>query len=494
MKRNTKYILHLSFYYWFSIIFGSQVLAQTIDNHKIRPTTSPNQSLQQLYVAHPNHRELVLKSFELAVNAGFSDFSGITEQEIRDRLEAGAYSEDFESIPGIIGEHFPAPWNQGPDFDFFGLYPFTKIPYGNYTDPLSGWYRGLNHGYDPVQGFKWPGADANTVEWANYPGNSFTWENVIGLYISGNTAVAYESLGHILHLLADLSVPSHVKVVDHGISINSINSGTILDPDLMVLIVDEYEMSLSGGFSIPGIINFIPDLLTQFRSSLDAVDVNNIPALSGWEDYLQELGVQTYDHSIVNQYYLAPAQNGGWGSALNENGIITLPTQYGITPPVELNGRWVQIVLKSTASINGTIIPESDMISMCKYLIPKAVEYGAGLLLHFLSIVTEVDDEQLTPERYQLEQNYPNPFNPTTSIQYTISNRQFVSLKVYDILGNEVAILVNSEKPAGVYEVEWNANRFISGVSAGGGYASGVYFYQLQTEGYIETKKMILMK
>jgi hypothetical protein len=57
-------------------------------------------------------------------------------------------------------------------------------------------------------------------------------------------------------------------------------------------------------------------------------------------------------------------------------------------------------------------------------------------------------------------------------------------LKVYDILGNEVATLVNSEKPAGVYEVEWNAI----------GLPSGAYFYQLQTEGYVETKKMILMK
>jgi hypothetical protein len=57
-------------------------------------------------------------------------------------------------------------------------------------------------------------------------------------------------------------------------------------------------------------------------------------------------------------------------------------------------------------------------------------------------------------------------------------------LKVYDILGNEVATLVNSEKPAGVYEVEWNAI----------GLPSGTYFYQLQTEGYVETKKMILMK
>jgi len=253
------------------------------------------QTLKPLYVAHPNHRELVLKSFELALNAGFLDTSGISIQEIRDRLEAGAYSEDFESIPGIIGEHFPAPWSQGPDFDFFGLYPFSKIPYGDYTNTLSGWFRGLNHGFDPLQGFIWPGADVTTIEWANYSQNSFIWDNAITLYNSGDKAKAYEVLGHILHLLADLSVPSHIKVVDHGVSINSINSGTIIDPDLLDLIIDEYEISLSGGFSIPGLVIF-PDHLTQFRSSLDSADVSNIPNFSNWEDYLQELGELTYNN------------------------------------------------------------------------------------------------------------------------------------------------------------------------------------------------------
>jgi len=67
-------------------------------------------------------------------------------------------------------------------------------------------------------------------------------------------------------------------------------------------------------------------------------------------------------------------------------------------------------------------------------------------------------------------------------------------LKVYDVLGNEIVTLVNKEKPTGVYEVEWNADGFPSGVSAKGRYASGVYFYQLKTEGYNETKKMILLK
>ena len=225
----------------------------------------------------------------MLLDNGFIDPSGIPLQEIKDRLEAGVYSEDFEIIPGNIGEHFPNPWNQGPDFNFYGQYPFSKIPYGSYIDTLSGWYRGLNHGYDPVQGFLWPGAYETTVDWANSQINSFTWDNVINLYNSGNEAKAYECLGHILHLLADLSIPSHVKVVDHGISINSLNSGTFIDPDILDLIVDEYELALSGGIPLPGIL-YISNLLDQFRSALNTADSANIPNFSNWDNYFTWAG------------------------------------------------------------------------------------------------------------------------------------------------------------------------------------------------------------
>jgi hypothetical protein len=93
------------------------------------------------------------------------------------------------------------------------------------------------------------------------------------------------------------------------------------------------------------------------------------------------------------------------------------------------------------------------------------------------------------PQNFSLSQNYPNPFYPITSIQYAISNRQFVSLKVYDVLGNEIATLVNEEKPAGSYEVE-----FISHSGNGRNLTSGLYFYQLTAGEFIQTKKMVLLK
>jgi len=88
------------------------------------------------------------------------------------------------------------------------------------------------------------------------------------------------------------------------------------------------------------------------------------------------------------------------------------------------------------------------------------------------------------PSSYSLSQNYPNPFNPTTNVQFSMCNVQYVILQVYDILGKEVATLVNEQLQPGSYEVNWNASQ----------YSSGVYFYRLQTDGYTETKRMTLIK
>ena len=98
--------------------------------------------------------------------------------------------------------------------------------------------------------------------------------------------------------------------------------------------------------------------------------------------------------------------------------------------------------------------------------------------------ITSLSDDKLTPDGFILAQNYPNPFNPSTTISFSIPSAGFTSLKVYDVLGNEVASLVNEEKPAGNYEVRLNASSL----------TSGTYFYRLNVGNFSEMKKMILMK
>ncbi len=123
-----------------------------------------------------------------------------------------------------------------------------------------------------------------------------------------------------------------------------------------------------------------------------------------------------------------------------------------------------------------------------------------GVVYGDTTVVDVEDETPTTPTKFSLSQNYPNPFNPSTTIRFQIPEQAFVTLKIYDILGKEVATLVNEEKSAGEYEVEFSGNNFTSGLSANrrflwkDGYASGIYFYQLKANNFIETKKMILLK
>jgi hypothetical protein len=95
-----------------------------------------------------------------------------------------------------------------------------------------------------------------------------------------------------------------------------------------------------------------------------------------------------------------------------------------------------------------------------------------------------VENSEILPAEYFLSQNYPNPFNPSTTIEFTIPQKEFVSLVIYDVLGNEVATLINKEKAPGSYEVLFDAAEF----------GSGVYIYSLKAGSFAQTKKMILMK
>jgi len=214
----------------------------------------------------------------------------------------------------------------------------------------------------------------------------------------------------------------------------------------------------------------------------------------------------------ANQFYNFMQGKYGMTGTYFLNPVTGLPTTYSLSgDPVTQSG-WV----------DGIIVPQGDrklglstgpfqMVPGDQQTIVIA-EIAAGavpginhlqaisLLKYYSTLVQDFYDsnfpvfvpnitDNILIKEFQLSQNYPNPFNPTTSLQYTIGSRQFVTLKVYDLLGREVATLVNEEKPAGTYEVIFDSH---SGEVRN--LPSGIYFYQLKAGGYSETKKMILMK
>jgi hypothetical protein len=100
--------------------------------------------------------------------------------------------------------------------------------------------------------------------------------------------------------------------------------------------------------------------------------------------------------------------------------------------------------------------------------------------------LTAVDDEEDVeiPLVFSLSQNYPNPFNPTTVIRYSLPSKAFVTMEVYNVLGEKVMVLVNEEKEAGQYSVRMDAH----------GLSSGLYFYRLVADQFVETRKFVLLK
>ena len=109
---------------------------------------------------------------------------------------------------------------------------------------------------------------------------------------------------------------------------------------------------------------------------------------------------------------------------------------------------------------------------------------GAWIYNSFTWTLSTSVNEDIVVDNFNLEQNYPNPFNPSTTIKYGIPERTFVELRIFDILGREVELLVNKEQDAGNYKIDFNAGKL----------ASGIYLYKLKAGDFVETKKMVLMK
>jgi L-ascorbate metabolism protein UlaG (beta-lactamase superfamily) len=132
-------------------------------------------------------------------------------------------------------------------------------------------------------------------------------------------------------------------------------------------------------------------------------------------------------------------------------------------------------------------MPPTDTYSdaiVARFTSPHKLLVRPGATIELNSTATSVEKSAIPPENFRLEQNYPNPFNPSTSIEFNLPSKSFVSLKIFDLTGREAATLVFEELSAGHYTRQWNAAEI----------PSGIYFYRLQAANSIITKKLALIK
>jgi photosystem II stability/assembly factor-like uncharacterized protein len=226
-----------------------------------------------------------------------------------------------------------------------------------------------------------------------------------------------------------------------------------------------------------------------------------VESLSGFQDYTVELlkSADEYVFAILHNYnYPYQDSSLGYYSYDNGNNWIDLNIS-GVGSRVNSIGFYNDIIVIGTDT-SGVFISSdfgNNWISSNEGLSDKTVKsiviLPEGLLLCgtekegiYLADLNPMNVPNInnTAMRYSIFQNYPNPFNPITKIKYSIPQTSNVVIKVYDILGNEIEILVNEEKQSGNYEITWYAENL----------PSGIYFYQLRAGEFVETKKMVLLK
>jgi hypothetical protein len=143
------------------------------------------------------------------------------------------------------------------------------------------------------------------------------------------------------------------------------------------------------------------------------------------------------------------------------------------------------LIFSETWDSSKWVPQRSDFISLLDDAGNSYSFFGYKVTLHFKQFITGVSSEGTDiPTSYRLHQNYPNPFNPSTTISFSLPSKSFVTLKVFDLIGREVATIVNEELPPGNHTKQWNADNL----------SSGVYFYRLQADSFTQTKKLVLLR
>ena len=203
---------------------------------------------------------------------------------------------------------------------------------------------------------------------------------------------------------------------------------------------------------------------------------------AGWENRSIFPEAVLQDSSLFHMWYLGLNSSfiGRTGYATSPDGVNW--TKYENNPVLNVgsSGAWDDV----TVAV-GAVLFDGTTYEMWYDSWAGANSGAIGYATAPDSIPTiGITNEGVIPDRYELSQNYPNPFNPETVIRYSLPKAENVSLVVYNLIGEEVAYLINERKPAGSYTVAWDASNL----------ASGIYFYRLQAGDFVQTRKMVLLK
>ncbi len=309
--------------------------------------------------------------------------------------------------------------------------------------------------------------DKRPLDIINTSTNEFiiTWRTDVSTF--QNTDIYTQKIdtsGHILWIQNGVPICTAIGN-QYGISVKSDSSSTIfvwLDNRRGNPKSDFYGQKVNSFGSM--LWNLNGNLLSPqndyFKSNPIIISDNLNGAIFCWGDYRTGINSDLYSQRINSNGYIQ------WD--INGVAISTAPSNQIINNTKIISDKK-----------NGAILTWSDDRNQ-QYKVYVQRIRGDGTLTNIQPL------GHYSPTTFSMDQNYPNPFNPSTSIQYSLASPGLVTLKIYDILGNEIATLVNEEKGPGIYRVEFNTTNYQL--------ASGIYLYRIQAGSYVETKKMVLMK
>jgi hypothetical protein len=291
----------------------------------------------------------------------------------------------------------------------------------------------------------------------------------------------YNSPGNYLDYARSMAIDASGNIYITGVSLN--NEGAL---------VNYYDFA-TVKYSPAGIKKWIaiyngPENMGDEASAIEVKD--SVIAVTG-HSYHPDLSADfTTIKYVQKTFFISPSQKIGnlisevdnlvqWGNLTQGNGnALTVKLNAALKKVNQGNNN---AAINQLCAFNNQV----DAFVRTGNLVP---EYGETLTAETDDIIQDlnrglnVQIEQ--PVSFAISQNYPNPFNPVTVINFSLPAREFVTITVYDILGNEVEVLVNEFMNEGSHNISWDASRF----------ASGVYFYRINAGGFTETKKMLLIK
>ena len=343
----------------------------------------------------------------------------------------------------------------------------------------------LNRREFPIDFLVWHNPDDVAIGKDAVVENALGWiNNLVYPHTTFSDKTFYTPGEDTVHISTIIENPNSHQLSARGY-IYDLNNVLVDSTDLTEQVLNADGEIWTGNMITPSIEEFFKVSVTAFdQTSSNSFTVPNATRFTTAGPVVLDSIIYT---KISGKYYCRPY--------LTNKGDSTL---YTVSGKLICNDPWVISINPSTWNLQ--ILPPDITTPSIGYLIVSVIDSLFQDYFNFeaqigcdtwpywvdsLHVVVGVEDgPNEVPTEFLLSQNYPNPFNPSTSIQYAVSSRQFVSLKIYDVLGNEIETLVNEEKPAGTFEVTWYAESL----------PSGVYFYKLSAGSYIETKKMLLLK